>query len=156
MSKKYKYPALTVDIIIFSVNEEKLKVLLIKRKNDPFRNCQAIPGGFVEYDEEIDAAAERELVEETGISGIALEQAGVFGRVGRDPRGRTISIVYFACVNASKLTVKAGDDAKEADWFEVKELPELAFDHAEIISSVLENFKTKIENTSTVVNFISK
>ncbi len=99
MTKEYKNPALTTDIVVFSIVEKDLNVLLIKRKNEPFRDKWAIPGGFVDYDEEIYTAAERELEEETNVKNIHLEQIGTFGKVGRDPRGRTVSVVYFACVN---------------------------------------------------------
>lgn len=143
MAKEYKNPALTTDIIIFSKIEEKIKVLLIKRKYDPFKDCWAIPGGFVEYNEELEDSAKRELQEETGISGVIIEQLGAFGRVGRDPRGRTVSIVYYACVNASELNIKAQDDAKEAQWFNIQELPKLAFDHSEIMSLALKDTRVK-------------
>ena len=154
MQKEYKNPALTTDIVIFSIIDESLKVLLIKRKNEPFKDKWAIPGGFVDYNEEIDDAAKRELEEETNVSGVFPEQFGTYGRVGRDPRGRTVSVCYYACVNASKLNVKAQDDAKEACWFNVKELPELAFDHSEIMSAAIKNLRCKIENTSTVTGFM--
>ena len=154
MSKEYKNPSLTTDIVIFSIIEENLKVLLIKRKNEPFKDKWAIPGGFVDYDEEIDIAAKRELQEETNVSGISLEQFGTYGRVGRDPRGRTVSVCYYACVNAGKLSVKAQDDAKDANWFNIKELPELAFDHVEIMSAAEENLRAKIENTPIAAGFM--
>lgn len=154
MSKEYKNPALTTDIVVFSVMENDLNVLLIKRKNEPFRDKWAIPGGFVDYDEEIYTAAKRELEEETNVKGINLEHLGTFGKVGRDPRGRTVSAVYFACVNPQKLDIKAQDDAKEAGWFSVKKLPELAFDHTEILSCALENLRIKIENTPIVSEFM--
>ena len=149
MAKEYKNPALTTDIILFSLygEEKDLKVLLIKRKYEPFKDKWAFPGGFVEYDEELEAAAQRELEEETNIKDICLEQLGTFGRVGRDPRGRTISVVYYALVDdSSKLNVKAQDDAKDAQWFSVKKLPELAFDHAEIMDFALKNFKKSFDN----------
>ncbi|HBG48144.1 MAG TPA: NUDIX hydrolase [Cyanobacteria bacterium UBA9971] len=143
MAKEYKNPALTTDIILFSCDGEKdLKVLLIKRKYEPFKDKWAFPGGFVEYDEELETAAHRELEEETGIKDLCLKQLGTFGRVGRDPRGRTVSVVYYAFVDdASKLNVKAQDDAKDARWFNIKKLPELAFDHAEILDCALANVK---------------
>lgn len=154
MAKEYKNPALTTDIIIFSIIEKDLKVLLIKRKNEPFQDKWAIPGGFVEYDEELKIAAKRELEEETNIKNIHIEELGAFGRVGRDPRGRTVSVVYYACVNHSKLNIKAQDDAKDAQWFSMKKLPELAFDHAEVMASALENLKIKIENFPIISEFL--
>lgn len=154
MRQEYRYPALTTDIVIFSVQEKDLKVLLIKRKNDPFKDKWAIPGGFVDENEELDTAAKRELEEETNISDVSLEQIGTFGRVGRDPRGRTVSIVYFSCIIPSKHIIKAQDDAKEAEWFSIKKLPALAFDHSEILAHTLKNLKIKLENTPIASKFI--
>jgi len=148
MAKEYKNPALTTDIILFSIMAEDLNILLIKRKNEPFQDKWAIPGGFVDYDEEIEDAAKRELEEETNIKDIPLEQLGTFGRVGRDPRGRTVSVVYYANIDdASKLNIKAQDDAKEVQWFSVKKLPDLAFDHAEIIDFAIKKSKKSFDNT---------
>ena len=156
MTREYKNPALTTDIVIFSIIDENLKVLLIKRKNEPFQDKWAIPGGFVDYGEEIYDAAKRELEEETNVSGLFLEQLGTFGKVGRDPRGRTVSVVYYACAKVSALNVKAQDDAKDAGWFSINDLPELAFDHSEIMSAAIENLRVKIENTSVVSNFMQQ
>jgi 8-oxo-dGTP diphosphatase len=153
MTKEYKNPALTTDVIVFSCEaceaekDKDLKVLLIKRRNAPFKDKWAIPGGFIEYDEELEDAAARELQEETNISGAELEQIGVFGRVGRDPRGRTVSIVYYTIIDSSKHYIKAQDDAKEVRWFSVKNLPDLAFDHAEIMDYALKKFKKSFDNT---------
>jgi len=147
MKKEYKNPALTIDIILFFHDEDEkdTKALLIKRKYAPFKDKWAFPGGFVEYDEELEDAAQRELEEETNITGICLKQLGTFGRVGRDPRGRTVSVVYYAYVkNLSSLNVKAKDDANDAQWFSIEKLPELAFDHAEIMDFALKNLKIKI------------
>jgi len=133
----YKNPALTVDIIVFSRIKNTLKMLLVKRKYPPFQDKWAIPGGFVEHDEELEVAACRELEEETGIKNLRLEQIQTFGKLGRDPRGRTVSIVYQVFAEHDKVKVKAASDAKEAEWFDAKDLPELAFDHAEIIDFAL-------------------
>ncbi|OGH99962.1 MAG: hypothetical protein A2Y25_02455 [Candidatus Melainabacteria bacterium GWF2_37_15] len=134
--KKYKPISLTVDILIFSKIDRAdrgIKLLLVKRKNPPFQNKWAIPGGFVDYDEELETAAMRELEEETGVKDVSLKQLHTFGKIGRDPRGRTVSVVYMAFVDAEQVKIKAGDDAKEAQWFDINKLPELAFDHQEII-----------------------
>jgi len=138
MKKEYKYPALTADIILFSKSEEKTEVLLIKRGKDPFKDKWAIPGGFIEENEELEDGARRELEEETSLKDLELKQLGAFGKVGRDPRGRTVSIVYYAFVDASQIAPKAGDDAKEAQWFCLDSLPELAFDHSEILDYALQ------------------
>jgi len=147
MTKNYKNPALTVDIAVFSIIDKELRILLIKRKDPPFQDKWAIPGGFVEYDEELITAAKRELEEETGIKNVLPEQVHTFGKVGRDPRGRTVSVVYFAFIDPSAVKIKAGSDAKEACWFNVKNLPELAFDHREIIDFTVKTLGQKLENT---------
>ncbi|MBD3256737.1 MAG: NUDIX domain-containing protein [Candidatus Lokiarchaeota archaeon] len=147
MTERYKNPALTVDTIIFSIRDKTLKLLLIKRKNPPFQDKWAIPGGFVDYEEDIPDAAYRELEEETGIQGISLEQVRTFGTPGRDPRGRTVSVVYFSLINSAGLEIRADTDAKEAGWFSVYDLPETAFDHAEIIDFTVRFLRQKLENT---------
>jgi len=156
MKKEYKYPALTADVIVFAILEKDLYVLLIQRKNEPFRDCWAIPGGFVEDNEELETAARRELEEETSLKNIHLEQLGAFGRVNRDPRGRTVSTVYYACINPTNHYIMAQDDAKDAQWFKIKELPPLAFDHAEIMTSALETMRIKTENTPIASRFLPK
>ena len=140
--KKYKPISLTVDTLIFSKTDRAdrdIKLLLVKRKNPPFQNKWAIPGGFVNYDEELEIAAKRELEEETGVKNVSVKQLHTFGKIGRDPRGRTVSVAYLAFVDAEQVKIKAGDDAKEAQWFDVSELPELAFDHQEIIDFAIKN-----------------
>ena len=108
--------------------------VLVKRKNDPFKDLWALPGGCVEQDEELAEAAKRELQEETGLIVEKNEQIGTFGKPGRDPRGRTISIVYLSLIHGEEQ-LHADDDAAEAEWFEIDNLPELAFDHAEIVKT---------------------
>lgn len=134
---KYVYewprPMVTADALVFAVCGGRKSVLLIKRGNDPFKGLWAVPGGFLEMDEELETAAARELFEETGIEGIKLKQMHAFGTVGRDPRGRMITIVYTATLD-KEIEPKAGDDAAEAKWFDVQNLPELAFDHSEVFA----------------------
>lgn len=135
MSYTYDYPrpSVTVDIIVFGLDEgHKLKVLLIQRANDPFKDQWALPGGFVEMDEDLETAALRELEEETGVKDLFIEQLFTFGAPKRDPRGRVISIAYYALINLSDHPVQAASDASAAQWFEIDKLPELAFDHDEI------------------------
>lgn len=134
----YPRPAVTVDIIVTRTLKDSTQILLIERKNEPFKNQWALPGGFVDIDEEIEDAAYRELTEETSISDIKLNQYRTFGKPGRDPRGRTISIIYFGILTNEKQKIEAGDDAKNLKWFSIDELPELAFDHDQIIKSFLE------------------
>ena len=134
MSYHYSFPrpAVTVDIIIFGMTENKPEVLLIKRGNEPYQGKWALPGGFVDQDETLETAAARELEEETGLSGILLTQMHAFGNPGRDPRGHTVSIVYVGYLPVG-AQARAGDDAMEADWFKLDDLPELAFDHKMVI-----------------------
>ena len=136
-----------VDIVIFTIQSGVLKVLLVKRRIEPFRGQFAIPGGFIHADEDLDEAALRELREETGVTDVYLEQLYSFGQPGRDPRGRVISISYFALISADR-TLRAGSDAAEASWFPMHELPPLAFDHARILDYALERLRNKLEYTT--------
>ena len=116
------------------------KIFVIKRKNDPFKDCWALPGGFVDENEDLEVAALRELEEETTIKLEKLSQLGAYGKPFRDPRSHVVSIAYFANVDKN-IIAKAADDAKEAKWFTVTNLPELAFDHAEIIKDAIAKSK---------------
>ena len=139
----YPRPAVAVDIILLRRGGAP-EVLLIERANDPFGGLWALPGGFVEIDEDLPDTARRELREETGIEieeGTRLAQLGTFGRTGRDPRGRVISVVYLTSVCRTGSAPKAGDDAARAKWFPMSRLPELAFDHAEIIAEAKRRIK---------------
>ncbi len=130
---EYPRPAVTVDVVIVT-RAGKPKVLLIRRKHEPFAGMWAIPGGFVDMDETLEAAARRELREETGVEPDHLEQLHTFGDPGRDPRGRTISVVYLAVVDGKKLKPEAADDAAEVGWHDLSRLPPLAFDHDTILA----------------------
>jgi len=134
-NKKYVYnwprPMLTVDAVVFDVSGASPKVLLIKRGNEPFKGQWAFPGGFVNMDEELEDAVARELAEETGLTGVKLTQLHTFGRCGRDPRGRNITVAFIGITKDSKI--KSGDDAAEAQWFDINKLPEnTAFDHRDV------------------------
>jgi 8-oxo-dGTP diphosphatase len=134
---KYVYewprPMVTVDAAVFSLADGKARLLLINRKHDPYQGCWAIPGGFIEMDEELEDAVARELEEETGLRDIPLEQLHTFGTVGRDPRGRQITVVFTGIARNDQAGVRGGDDAAEARWFDIDRLPEnLAFDHAAV------------------------
>ncbi|WP_224369111.1 NUDIX hydrolase [Hyalangium versicolor] len=146
MSYTYEYPrpALTVDCVVFGMDEEDLKVLLIKRGLEPFLGKWALPGGFVRMDESLDNAARRELEEEAGIRPSHMEQLYSFGEPGRDPRGRVVTVAYFALVKLSDHRVHASTDAREAAWFSVWDLPKLAFDHADILGTALQRLKGKV------------
>ncbi len=137
MSFTYKYPrpALTVDAVVFRESDQK-EVLLIQRLNEPFKDLWAFPGGFVDMEETVEDAVGRELFEETSLSGISLKQFYTYSAIHRDPRHRTVSVVFVG--KAEKNTEpKAGDDAKKARWFGLDDLPKMAFDHAEILNDIL-------------------
>lgn len=146
MSHTYEYPrpALTVDCVVFGQDEEDLKVLLIRRGVEPYAGRWALPGGFVRMEESLDAAARRELEEEAGIRPGHMEQLYTFGDPGRDPRGRVVTVAYFALVKLSDHTLHAATDAREAAWFSVWDSPKLAFDHADILATALQRLKGKV------------
>jgi len=137
MTYTYKYPrpAVTVDIAIVRKVNETYELLLIQRKYNPFAGKWALPGGFVDMDETVEEAAARELYEETNLRGIPLEQFHVFSKVDRDPRGRTISVIFTGLLS-NKQEIRAKDDAQETQWFPLDKLPKLAFDHAEIVEKL--------------------
>ncbi|MCD4695754.1 MAG: NUDIX hydrolase [Bacteroidales bacterium] len=154
MSYTYEYPRpmVTVDAVVFRQSKEseldfkssadcKLEVLLIRRKNYPFEGMWALPGGFVDMNETLEKAAVRELKEETGLSGVELTQLFAFSTVNRDPRGRNIGIAFYGFTSQNNSKVKGGDDASEAQWFPVKKIPRLAFDHDEMIEMAYERMK---------------
>ena len=128
---------MTVDIVVLIGQTLPRCILLIRRKNPPFENQWALPGGFVDQDEDLEPAAQRELAEETGITGLKLTQLQTFGKPGRDPRGHTVSIVYLSVLDTEPDGLRAGSDAAEARWFNTDALPTLAFDHANVISVAL-------------------
>ncbi|GIL86784.1 hypothetical protein Vretimale_15630 [Volvox reticuliferus] len=138
---QYPRPAVTVDTIIVSRPRDRVppQLLLIKRKNPPYKDTWALPGGFVDEGEGLDAAAGRELQEETSVdpTTVSLTQVGAFGDPGRDPRGWTITVAYAALVPSTNLGVRAADDAKDARWFDVSMLPVLAFDHKLVVRTAL-------------------
>jgi 8-oxo-dGTP diphosphatase len=137
---EYPRPAVTVDVVIVT-RERRRRVLLIRRKDDPFAGTWAVPGGFVEMDEALDAAAARELREETGVEARRLEQLHTFGEPGRDPRGRIITVAYLAEVDPKKVRPEAADDAAEVGWHDLRALPPLAFDHDQILALARKRLK---------------
>lgn len=135
----YPRPMVTVDVVLLTAGEEAgtgkdRQVLLIRRGQDPFKGQWALPGGFLDLDEELEVSAARELFEETGVEipSHRLKQIGAFGDLGRDPRGRTVNVAYLAVIDSPPAPC-AGDDAAEAQWFEIRGLPEMAFDHGQIV-----------------------
>ena len=144
----YPRPSVTVDVIIFTLGENDLQVLLVQRGHPPFEKMWAIPGGFVGIDESLEGAATRELEEETGVRDVYLEQLYTFGDPGRDPRGRVITVTYFALVPADAVQPHAGHDTADARWWSVYDLPSLAFDHAVILAYALQRLRYKLEYTA--------
>ncbi|HUH04307.1 MAG TPA: NUDIX domain-containing protein [Kofleriaceae bacterium] len=146
MSYSYEYPrpAVTVDCVVFGLDERDLKVLLIQRQLEPFQHGWALPGGFVQMDESLDQAALRELGEETGLTRVYLEQLYTFGAPDRDPRGRVVTVAYFALVNLGEHLLRAATDAENVGWFGCDELPTLAFDHADIIAVARDRLRGKV------------
>lgn len=146
MAVRYEFPraALTVDIVVFALDAEDLKVMLIERDLEPFAGRWALPGGFVRVDETLEEAARRELEEETGIANIYLEQLYTFGGVARDPRERVVTVAYYALVNLAGHHVQASTDARNAAWFGLGDLPGLAFDHEDILATALERLRGKL------------
>ncbi len=140
----YPRPALTVDCVVFGLDEEALKVMLVRRDREPFAGRWALPGGFVHIDESIEEAARRELAEETGLREVYLEQLYTFGAVERDPRGRVVSVAHYALVKMSDYDVQAASDARDARWFVVEEPPPLAFDHDEILATAVARLRGKV------------
>jgi len=147
MAEKGKYvyewprPMVTADAAVFAFCDGRARLLLIQRKQGPFQGHWALPGGFVEMDEDLKDAAARELAEETGLRGVALEQLHTFGRPGRDPRGRVVTVVYFGIAEHSREQIEAADDAADAQWFDIEDLPTMAFDHEEIARRAMERLK---------------
>ena len=146
MAHTYEHPrgALTVDCVVFGLDDDELKVMLIQRALAPFEGTWALPGGFVRTDETLDEAARRELEEETGLRNVFLEQLYTFGDIKRDPRERVVSVAYYALVNLRDHPVHAATDARDAGWFGVHDVPSLAFDHADILRMALDRLRGKL------------
>ena len=150
MAKKGKYiydwprPMVTVDAVVFTFSGDKANVLLINRGSEPFKGQWALPGGFVDIDEELEDAVARELEEETGLAGVRLEQMHTFGKCGRDPRGRQITIAFMGIATKGQNKIKAGDDAAKVGWFDIEKLPkDMGFDHREIAEFAIKKLKRK-------------
>ncbi|MCL4120345.1 UNVERIFIED_CONTAM: hypothetical protein GTU68_000455 [Idotea baltica] len=146
MSHTYKYarPALTVDCVVFGLDDEELKILLIQRNLEPYEGQWALPGGFVHVGESVDDAARRELTEETGLKRVFLEQLYTFGQPDRDPREHVVTVAYYALVRLTDHRVQAATDARSAAWFAIDDTPKLAFDHQTILKTAHERLQTKV------------
>lgn len=135
---------LSVDAVVFGYEEGNISVLLIKRKYEPFKSKWALPGGFVNNEESLEEAVERELYEETGIKINYLEQLYTFGKPNRDPRGRVVSVAYFGLVRPNAFKIFASTDAEQVQWFNINELPKLSFDHEAILETAIKRLQGKI------------
>ena len=148
---QYKYPhySITADCVVFGRNEAEGKVclLLVERKNNPYKCCWAFPGGFMNPDETAEQCASRELFEETSLRVEDWQQIGAFSDVGRDPRERVVTVAFYAFVDLNSIGVVVGhDDARCAKWFDINDLPDLAFDHAEILAQAMKQTGLRSEN----------
>jgi 8-oxo-dGTP diphosphatase len=155
-SYRHPHPAVTTDIVLFTLRAEKLQLLLIRRRNPPFQGGWALPGGFLDMDEDLAECAKRELEEETGIKNVYLEQLYTFGKPNRDPRERVISVAHYALIASDRITLKPASDATEAAWFAFDELPELAFDHREIVEKAHERLVAKLDYSTIAFQFMPK
>lgn len=151
---EYPHPAVTTDIVIFTIRDKQLKLLLIMRGAEPYKGKWALPGGFVQLDEDLESGARRELSEETGISGVYLEQLYTFGSVDRDPRERVITVAYYALIPSDKIELRAATDAEAVGWFSMDELPKLGFDHKEIVDMAHQRLVAKLDYSTIAFKFM--
>ena len=151
---EYPHPAVTTDIVIFTIRQDELKVLLIKRAMPPYQGEWALPGGFVNLDESLEEGARRELEEETGVSGVYLEQLYTFGKPDRDPRERVITVAYYALIPTDTVEIRAATDAEGVSWFGMHELPDLAFDHQEILAMAHRRLVDKLDYSTIAFQFM--
>lgn len=153
---KYPHPAVTTDCVILGFDGRDLHILLVERGIEPFKGMWALPGGFINLDETAEEGARRELMEETGVRDVYLEQFHTFSTVDRDPRERVITIAFYALVRKSDYRLIAGDDAARAEWFAVDELPPLAFDHQEIINFARRRIRERLAVEPIVFHLLDK
>ncbi len=153
---EYPHPAVTTDIVIFTIRQDELKILLIKRALPPFQGMWALPGGFVNLDESLEEGARRELAEETGMRDVYLEQLYTFGEPDRDPRERVITVAWYALVPSDEIDIQAGSDAEGVSWFGMQELPELAFDHTAILEMAYERLVAKLDYSTIAFQFMPR
>lgn len=148
------HPAVTTDIVIFTIRDEQLKLLLVRRAREPFRASWALPGGFVAIDEDLEDCALRELEEETGVTGVYLEQLHTWGNPGRDPRERVISVAYYALIPSDRLRVRPASKVDSVAWFGLDTLPALAFDHADIVALAHKRLVAKLDYSTIAFQFM--
>jgi 8-oxo-dGTP diphosphatase len=151
---EHPHPAVTADVVIFTIRDRKLKLLLVRRAGEPYRGRWALPGGFVGMDEDLEDAARRELEEETGVAGVYLEQLYTFGKPDRDPRERVITVAYYALIPSEKFQLRAATDAEAVGWFAMDDLPRLAFDHAAIVAMAHQRLVAKLDYSTIAFQFM--
>ncbi|MGV0006073.1 MAG: NUDIX hydrolase [Candidatus Porifericomitaceae bacterium WSBS_2022_MAG_OTU9] len=156
VTERYCAISVCVDVVLFTIADDGLQLLLVQRRNMPYRGQWALPGGFMEPDEELRDAAIRELREKTGVDCIYLEQLYTFGTLGRDPRGRVVSVTYFALAPMRTDLLVAGSDAMQARWFKVGDYPQLAFDHEAIIDLAKQRLSAKLEYSTIAFQFMDR
>jgi len=150
----YEQPGVTVDLVIFTVDDKKLKVLLVRRANEPFEGYWSIPGGFLKKGESLEEAASRVMEEKTGVREVYLEQLYTFGRPDRDPRARIITVTYFALIPWMRLIQPGSRKISDLAWFSVDDVPELAFDHMEILRRAVTRLRAKVSYSSIVYGLL--
>lgn len=147
-------PVLTTNVVVFSLRDEQLKLLLVRRRNAPFQGYWSLPGGVVGEDEDIEATANAKLEEGTGVSGLYLEQLCTFGAPDRDPRERVVSIAYYALVASKRLRLRTDEHSEGVGWFALDELPELAFDHTQMVETAHQRLAAKLEYSTIAFQFM--
>ena len=153
---EYETPGITVDLVLFTVNENRLKVMLVKRAEEPFRNDWSLPGGFIKVGESLDAAAQRVLIEKTGVSDVYMEQLYTFGEPKRDPRSRVITVAYIALIPWQSLPQPESDKVTDLTWSPVDHLPKLAFDHKAIVNYAVTRLRAKVSYSNIVYGLMPK
>ncbi len=153
---KHPHPAVTVDVATFTYHEGEIKVLLVRRAVEPFKGQWALPGGFLKPTEGLEEAARREIEEETGLTGLRIQQVGAFGDPGRDPRERVVSIAHMAVVRHEDVAPRAGSDAAEVAWMPLFSPPRLAFDHKQILAFAHQQLVHQIRETNLSVDFLQE
>ncbi len=151
---EYPHPAVTTDAVLFTVRAGRLEVLLVQRRHEPYAGHWAFPGGFLDYEEDLADCALRELEEETGVSGVELEQFHAAGTPGRDPRERNISVLHMGLVRPDEVAPVAADDAGDVGWFDARRPPPLAFDHADLLPLAVRHLTARIMHSDTALRFL--
>ena len=153
---EYEQPAVTVDLVIFTVNDDLLKIMLVRRVENPFANCWSIPGGFLKAGESLEAAARRVLREKTGMQNVYMEQLYTFGEPDRDPRTRVITVTYFALIPWKDLAQPESANVSDLTWVPVNHLPKLAFDHRDIVQYAIQRLRAKASYSNIVYGLMPR